>query len=145
VTGEEVFQVEQPRQIIHVDDFCNKCGNCETFCVHEGKPYLDKPRLFLREDDFELEEDNAFYVERGAEGWSIRRREGGKEARLSVENGGEVNFENDLLRMAISPIDFQIRTMELEEAFKGAFSLTEAAEMYVILKGLSMSLAFLPF
>jgi len=145
VTGEEVFQVEQPRQIIHVDDFCNECGNCETFCVHDGKPYLDKPRLFLREDDFELEEDNAFYVERGAEGWSIRRREGGKEARLSVENGGEVNFENDLLRMAISPIDFQIKTMELEEEFEGAFSLTEAAEMYVILKGLSVSLAFLPF
>ncbi len=146
VTGEEVFQVEQPRQIIHVDGFCNECGNCETFCVHHGKPYLDKPRFFLREDDFELEEDNAFYVERGAEGWSIRRREGGKESRLSVESGGDrVNFENDLLRMAISPTDFQIKNMELKEEFGGAFSLSEAAEMHAVLKGLSTTLSFLPF
>jgi putative selenate reductase len=145
VTGEEVFQVEQPRQIIHVDDFCNECGNCETFCVHHGKPYLDKPRLFLRESDFEVEDDNAFYVEAGAKGWAIRRREGGKEARLSVEtDSDEVNFENGLLRMRLSP-DFQIRAMWLKEEFEGAFSLTEAAEMYVILKGLSASLFFLPF
>ena len=146
VTGEEVFQVEQPRQIIHVDDFCNECGNCETFCVHDGKPYLDKPRLFLREGDFELEEDNAFYVERGTKGWTIRRREGGKEARLSVENGGhEALFENDLLKIAISLTDFQIRAMEMKKDFQGEFSLAGAAEMYVILQGLSTSLSFLPF
>jgi putative selenate reductase len=145
VTGEEVFQVEQTRQIIHLDDFCNECGNCETFCVHHGQPYLDKPRLFLRRDDFELEEDNAFYIERSAKGWAIRRREGGKESRLSVENGSdEVNFENDLLRMRLSP-DYRIKSMELKEEFEGAFSLTEAAEMVVILKGLSTSLSFLPF
>ncbi len=146
VTGGEVFQVEQARQIIHVDDFCNECGNCETFCVHHGKPYLDKPRLFLREGDFELEEDNAFYVERSAQGWAIRRREGGKEARLSVENGGdEVNFESDLLRMRISSTDFQVKALEMKKDFRGEFSLAGAAEMYVILKGLSTALSFLPF
>jgi putative selenate reductase len=146
VTGEEVFRIEQARQIIHVDDFCNECGNCETFCVHEGKPYLDKPRLFLRESDFEQEEDNAFRVERGAKGWTIRRREGGKESRLSVENdSGEVLFENDLLRTRISPADFQIKAMKMKKDFQGEFSLTGSAEMYVILRGLSGSLPFLPF
>jgi len=146
VTGEEVFRIKQARQIIHVDDFCNECGNCETFCIHDGKPYLDKPRLFLRESDFELEEDNAFYVERDAKGWTIRRREGGRESRLSVENGSdEVNFENDLLRMRVSPADFQIRAMEMKKDFQGEFSLVGPAEMYDILKGLSTSLSFLPF
>lgn len=146
VTGEDVFQVEQIRQIIHIDDFCNECGNCETFCVHQGKPYLDKPRLFLRESDFELEEDNAFYVERSMQGWTIRRREGGKESRLSIENGsGELNFENDLLRVRISPADFRIKAMEMKKDFRGEFSLIGVAEMYVILRGLSASLPFLPF
>ncbi|MFH1609897.1 MAG: putative selenate reductase subunit YgfK, partial [Candidatus Bipolaricaulota bacterium] len=55
VVGEEAFEVRQPRQIVHVDDLCNECGNCATFCVHQGKPYLDKPRLFLREEDFRKE------------------------------------------------------------------------------------------
>jgi len=144
--GEEVFRLDQTRQIIHIDDFCNECGNCETFCLHDGKPYLDKPRLFLRESDFELEEDNAFYVERGAKGWIIRRREGGKESCLSVENGGhEALFENDLLKTGFAPADFQIKAMEMKKDFQGEFSLAGLVEMYVILKGLSTSLSFLPF
>jgi putative selenate reductase len=146
VTGKEAFRLDQTRQIIHVDDFCNECGNCETFCVHDGKPYLDKPRLFLRESDFEQEDDKAFYVERGAKGWTIRRREGGKESRLSVEDGSdEVLFENDLLKIRISSSDFQIEAMEMKKDFQGEFSLAGPAEMYVILKGLSTSLFFLPF
>jgi putative selenate reductase len=143
-SGEEVFRLDQARQIIHMDDFCNECGNCETFCVHNGKPYLDKPRLFFRESDFELEDDNAFCIERSAKGWTIRRRDGGKESRLSVENGSdEMNFENDLLRIRLSS-DFRIKEMELKKDFQGQFSLAGPAEMYVIFKGLSASLPFLP-
>jgi putative selenate reductase len=146
LAGEEIFRIEQSRQIIHVDDFCNECGNCETFCVHHGKPYLDKPRLFLREDDFELEEDNAFYVERSRKGWTIRRREGSKESHLSMENDrDEVGFENDLLRMRVSPIGFQIKDMDLKKDFRGEFSLAGAVEMVVILTGLFTFLSFLPF
>jgi hypothetical protein len=63
-----------------------------------------------------------------------------------VENGSdEVNFENDLLRMRISPADFQIKAMEMKKDFQGEFPLAGPAEMYVILKGLSTSLSFLPF
>jgi len=144
--GEEVFTLDQIRQVIHIDDFCNECGNCATFCVHDGKPYLDKPRLFLREKDFALQEDNAFYVERTATGWSIRRRESRKEARLSVDgDSGDVLFENDLLRIQMSPAGFQIKAMEMKNDFRGEFSLVGPAEMYVILAGLSTSLSFLPF
>ncbi len=56
VIGQEAFQVKQTRQIVHLYDLCNECGNCATFCVHQGKPYQDKPRLFLQESDFRQEE-----------------------------------------------------------------------------------------
>ena len=59
----EPFRVVQTRQILHVDDYCNECDDCQTFCVHHGKPYTEKPRLFLREADFLLEQDNAFFIE----------------------------------------------------------------------------------
>ena len=144
VTGEDAFGIEQARQIIHVDDFCNECGNCATFCVHDGRPYLDKPRLFLEESDFEREDDNAFYVERSEGGWVIRRREGGKESYLAVAGDtGEMDFENDLLRISLAP-DFQITSLELKKEFEGLFSLAEAAEMVVLLKGVTISLPFLP-
>jgi putative selenate reductase len=141
--GEEVFRLDQARQIIHIDDFCNECGNCETFCVHDGKPYLDKPRLFLKEKDFDLEDDNAFHIERSTKSWTIRRRQGGKESRLSMEDDSEALFENDLLKIELS--DFQIKAMEMKKDFQGEFSLAGLAEMYVVLKGLSTSLPFLPF
>jgi hypothetical protein len=61
-----------------------------------------------------------------------------------VENGSDkINFENDLLKMVISPSDFQIKAMEMKKEFQDEFSLTGAADMYVILKGLSTSLPFL--
>ena len=144
VVGEEVFQVAQPRQIIHVDDFCNECGNCATFCVHDGKPYLEKPRLFLERRDFERETDNAFYVEASERGWAILRRERGQVSRLHLDgDSGEMVFDNELLTVNLSP-DCQVSGMELKQEFEGPFSLAEAAEMAVILKGVIISLPFLP-
>jgi len=146
VTAKEFLHIEQARQIIHVHDFCNECGNCATFCVHQGKPYQDKPRLFLEESDFQSEDDNAFYIEQHRGGWSIRRREGGKESRLAMTSGtDEITFENDWLRTSFSAHDFQVKTMELKQELEAEFSLVGAAEMYVILKGVSTSLPFLPF
>lgn len=145
VSGEQLFQVGQLRQIIHVDDFCNECGNCATFCVHQGKPYQEKPRLFLSEDDFVLAKDNALYIKRMRNGWVIRRRKDGRESQLFAADGAdEVAFENDWLKMAFSPFDFLVKTMELKQEFQGEFSPIEAAEMYVIVRGVTASLPFLP-
>jgi putative selenate reductase len=141
VAGEESFQVEQTRQIIHVDDFCNECGNCTTFCVHQGKPYLEKPRLFLRESDFELEDDNAFYIDGTADADTIRRREGGQEARLTIEND-TVTYENALVRLVLSP-DFEVKEMALKESFAGTLSPRGVAEMALLLRGIIDSLPFL--
>jgi putative selenate reductase len=144
VVGQEDFEVTQVRQIIHVHDFCNECGNCTTFCVHRGRPYADKPRLFLDRHDFEQESDNAFWVERGAEGWTIYRREGARETHLHLAGQtGEMTFEAHLYRVVLSP-GFHVRTMELKQEFDGSSSLTGAAEMAVILRGIISSMPFLP-
>jgi putative selenate reductase len=137
VTGQEAFQVEQSRQIVHVSDFCNECGNCATFCVHMGKPYLDKPRLFLDRSDYEREEDNAFFVE----GDTIRRRTGGEESWLSLREGSVV-FENALLRATLAA-DFTLEKLESKTPGASSVSLREAAEMALILEGVSGSLPFL--
>jgi putative selenate reductase len=137
VTGEELFQASQSRQIIHVDDLCNECGNCATFCVHQGKPYTDKPRLFMQETDFALEENNAFCIQAN----TIRRREKGREAQLTKGDGG-LTFENRNVRLSLSP-EFEIQEMALKESFEGSLSLREAVEMNLILGGISTSAPFL--
>jgi len=56
------FKIKQASQILHVDDFCNECGNCETFCPHNGKPYIDKFTLFSEKDMFENSANSGFYL-----------------------------------------------------------------------------------
>jgi putative selenate reductase len=132
--AEETFEVTQTRQILHVDDFCNECGNCATFCVHQGKPYLEKPRLFLEEDEFLVADENAYYWK----GDTLRRREGGREVSLLLQDGWFV-FENKQARVRVGA-DWKIKGLDLKEAFEGTMSLKAAAEMVVILKGIAASL-----
>jgi putative selenate reductase len=40
------FEVRERHQIATFEDFCNDCGNYDTFCPEDGGPYLEKPRLF---------------------------------------------------------------------------------------------------
>jgi putative selenate reductase len=137
VVGEDPFRVQQSRQIIHISDFCNECGNCATFCVHAGRPYLDKPRLFLDRSDFEREEDNAFFID----GVIVWRRSGGREASLSLREG-EMVFENEQVRVTLDA-DFGLQEVETKVVSDRAISLREAAEMAVIMEGVRGSLPFL--
>jgi putative selenate reductase len=139
--GSQRLRVTQPRQIIHVEDLCNDCGNCATFCVHKGRPYQDKPRLFLNSADFEREEDNAFLCEQDNGGWRIRRREGGAESRLWMGDG-ELLFENEEVRVRTN-LDFELTSAEAVNGSGHTLSLIPMAEMFTILEGVLSSAAFL--
>jgi putative selenate reductase len=39
-------------QIVHLDNLCNECGNCATFCPTAGSPYKDKFTAFITNEDF---------------------------------------------------------------------------------------------
>jgi len=54
------FAVLQAYQTAVLTDFCNECGNCATFCPTAGRPYMDKPRLYVQKSEFEAQEANAF-------------------------------------------------------------------------------------
>lgn len=138
VCGQELFTLAQARQILHIDDFCNECGNCATFCVHQGRPYLDKPRLFLQAEDYNQETDNAFYLA----GHTLRRREHGQEAVLTVSQEA-LTFEDEQLWVQFSP-ELAVRKAAAKTAFAGVYSLKSAAEMAVLLKGIQTSLPFIP-
>ncbi len=132
----------QPRQILHVADFCNECGNCATFCVHQGRPYADKPRLFLQRADFEAESDNAFFVEGG----TIWARQGGHEAGLALRDGKlelDTGRATILLSEGVSEGAWQVEQAVLHEPFQGTLSLGQAGPMWVLLRALSGPLAFL--
>ncbi|MDJ0751647.1 MAG: putative selenate reductase subunit YgfK [Woeseiaceae bacterium] len=39
--------LRQRYQVAVIENLCNECGNCTTFCPTSGRPYRDKPRLCL--------------------------------------------------------------------------------------------------
>jgi putative selenate reductase len=56
----KVPNMKNENQILHLDALCNECGNCETFCPHEGAPYKDKFTLFQTEADFADSQNSGF-------------------------------------------------------------------------------------
>jgi putative selenate reductase len=102
----------QPFQVAVIADLCNECGNCTTFCPTSGRPFRDKPRLYLNRNDFEQQADNAYLVTRHGDTWHIEARYDGKTLHADLDGP---NSDDPL-----------------------------AAEMCVLLEGLSQSLPFLP-
>jgi len=61
----------QTHQILHIDGMCNECGNCATFCPHNGSPYLDKVTVFWSEESF-AESENIGFLHLGDGQYRIR-------------------------------------------------------------------------
>jgi putative selenate reductase len=83
-TGKDGFS--QETQILHVDAYCNECGNCARFCPWEGRPYKDKITVFSTKDDFDGSDNNGFFVK----GSEITLRQSGAVMTLNW-NGSELS------------------------------------------------------
>ena len=141
--GGEDVEVRQPYQVAVLADFCNECGNCVTFCPSAGKPYKDKPRLYLHHAEFLEERDNAFMLEKSADGFVLHSRRMGETEDLLV--GDCIEYRTGKL---IAVWDAKRRLMSVAGANESVnverVSLRHAVEMLALLEGITTSLPFLP-
>ncbi|MEO3990545.1 putative selenate reductase subunit YgfK [Pseudocitrobacter cyperus] len=72
-------------QTLHLDAYCNECGNCAQFCPWQGKPYQDKVTVFSLLQDFENSRNPGFLVE----GENVRVRLNGQCWTLTISHSGE--------------------------------------------------------
>jgi putative selenate reductase len=57
------FSIEKEMQIGNYADFCNECGNCDTFCPEYGGPFIEKPSFHGTLQSFEAAAPrDGFYV-----------------------------------------------------------------------------------
>jgi putative selenate reductase len=80
------LEVRERHQIATFQDFCNDCGNCDTFCPEDGGPYLEKPRFFGSLDAWRRHADrDGFFVKTTDGAERMWGRMGGVAFRLEVD------------------------------------------------------------
>ena len=134
------FAVDQPLQIAVLTDFCNECGNCETACPTSGRPYVDKPRLYLDRSDFLAEDDNAFMMFADS---TMEARIGGETHRIHLN--GSIEYDTPELSVTLDRDTFAVIEARAKGAEPGTVkSLEGAATMFALLQGLEGSMPHLP-
>ena len=145
-TGTTPFVVGQRLQIAVLTDFCNECGTCVTACPTSGRPFVDKPRLYLDRADFEAQASNAFMLLGGG---VMEARFDGATHRIAIsgaaEGDGRIAYTAPGFRAILDRDTFAL----LEATLTGAtsadqLSLEPAAVMATLLQGVTGSLPHIP-
>ena len=142
-SGRTMFSVDQAYQIAVLTDFCNECGNCVTACPTSGKPWLDKPRLYLNQEEFDAQTSNAFMVTVMGDTTVVYARFDGTTHRMSVN--GTVEYSSPTVSASFDDSFALVSAGVGDDASEGArVSLEPAATMYAIWRGLDGSMPELP-
>ncbi|NOX37909.1 MAG: glutamate synthase [Calditrichaeota bacterium] len=77
------FQLEKSFQIANIADWCNECGNCDTYCPEHGGPFIEKPRFFLNAETYrKFRKYDGFYF---PDRYSLQGRLNGEEYLLRFD------------------------------------------------------------
>ena len=140
VTGSRRFAVDQRLQIAVLTDFCNECGNCVTACPTSGKPYVDKPRLYLDRADFEAQQSNAYMLLGDG---VIEARVDGETHRVRLN--GRIEYSAPGFSAVLDRETFAVLESTVTGAPEGSSpSLEPAAVMATLVAGVTGSLPHIP-
>jgi putative selenate reductase len=129
ISNEGTFEIKQKYQILHIADWCNECGNCATFCPTAGKPYSDKPHLYLTKESFEKNRDGFFYENNLLTGYLDNEKYSFRELK------NQYIFQSKSISVKLDKQTFKIVDMEIKEKSTFEVSLKFAAEMKVVFEG----------
>ena len=139
------FRVAQNFQVLVLTDFCNECGNCVAFCPTAGKPYQDKPRLYLSAKEFEAQSDNAFRVLHHDDGrWAMQGRWKGVAHEIIWNHS--IIYRVPGLTAELEPETLKVRVAMIgSKVPDGAmFPLEPCATMCALLRGIRADLPHIP-
>jgi putative selenate reductase len=103
------FAIDREHQIANYADFCNECGNCDTFCPEYGGPYIKKPGFYSTRDSYvtAAPRDGFLVCNRGR----IMGRIRGIEYELIEHRDGEYIFLAERAGVTIWGADFRVESM----------------------------------
>lgn len=126
------FEISQSPQILHIADWCNQCGNCNTFCPTSGAPYMEKPHLHLSRESFETDTEGYFLVSSASESTLLYKTETALHS--LTESSSNFTYFNDLVELQLNKQSYEPEGIIRENNFT-LDAWQKAVEMSVILKG----------
>ena len=130
------FTVDQKPQIFNIGDFCNKCGNCNTFCPTSDAPYLTKPKFYLTEESFNSE-DNCYHLNDNV----LLYKNNGELHKLIIENNS-YKYESVNIDIQFNSTDYTIANINNKTEDFSSIRLEKASEMIFLLKNLNKKVIF---
>ncbi|HVT28919.1 MAG TPA: 4Fe-4S dicluster domain-containing protein [Lacipirellulaceae bacterium] len=105
VGDEKVFELQKADQIANFADYCNQCGNCDTFCPEYDGPYLKKPNFFGSRSAFEAgAPHDGFLLQQSPEGTILFGRITERIYRLvQLTNGNGYRYHDGIACVCVSP------------------------------------------
>jgi len=126
----DTFIIKQGNQIINIGDFCNECGNCETFCPTSGAPYKTKPHFYLTEESFNSEATGYYLI-----GNSLKFKTNGR-IEIITHSDKILTYESDEVVAKFNEDNFSLIDLKTTSDAHKKFNFKHAVEMYFLLKSL---------
>jgi len=129
-------EIGQSYQIVNIADFCNECGNCDTFCPTSGAPYKDKFKMHLTRASLEAYGEGFHLAGPGR----MEAMFGGESATLTASDGMFV-YQDSEATVELSADTLEARKVELNNATSSK-ELSQAVETAVLYRLVSSRLPF---
>jgi putative selenate reductase len=133
---DKIFEIKQSTQIINITDFCNECGNCQTFCPTSGAPFKDKPHFYLNIKSFK-DAEKGYFINKLKDRTVLIYKEKQSIKTLTLINNIYI-YETDQLMAEINGNDFNVGKVVIKAACVKEAYFDFAAEMYVLMKGIGI-------
>ncbi|KAA3655824.1 MAG: hypothetical protein DWQ10_16765 [Calditrichaeota bacterium] len=134
-----MLKIEKATQIANLADFCNECGDCDTYCPEDGGPFVEKPRFFFSRESYDqFKRNNGFYFVSENE---MIGKIGEQEFRISYDvKTASYTFHDDGSVYVFDKEHRLISAREEEELMNGALIDTSAYYTFrLLLDGVSES------
>jgi len=131
IKGNSTFSVSQKYQVLNIGDFCNECGNCNTFCPTSGAPYLKKPKFYLTTESFN-KAPQGYFISRQQDKTSLIFKNNELFCSLTLKNDTYI-YETDEIKAVFKKDDFSLTDINSSFPDLKEVSLETAAEMRILI------------
>ena len=122
------FHITQKNQILTIANFCNECGNCNTFCPTSGAPYKTKPLFFLTEESFN-KDTKGYYYNNG----TLQYKNNNSREVLTMNEENFI-YDSNKVSAKLNRNEFTISEVRLKNDIEQEIKLNHLAEMCFLIE-----------